>query len=337
MAESNPSLSIIKIERSDSALWNQFVEDSPQGTFFHTTIWTDILSQVFSRSYEIVMCMKKDQPVGGMIHFKHRKLIWNVITPTAFFPYCAPIFYQPTDEKPQKTIHNLLAINAEFDNYLKKNYDYWILDVPATSKDVRSYLWAGAVVEPHYSYVVPLRDKEKLYANYNQSVRKKLKQAEEHNVTIEESTDGQAIRDLVSKSYHRHGMKPLVSEEQLEAFLIQVLQLEQAKLFYLKEDNKIIAGRLIIIDNISGYDLLAGSDDSIGYGSTYLMTSIFDKYTGKINQFDFLGADHPQIERFKRGFGGELTHGFRITNKIKFPLSWIINLYRYQKERDRIL
>ena len=337
MAESNPSLELKRVGKSDSALWDQFVETSPQGTFFHSTTWADIISSTFGRSYSIVFCQKNEQPVSGMIYFQHKKLIWNMITPTAFFPYCSPIFYRPIDEKAQKTIHNHLSITAKFDEYLRDNYDYWILDVPYSCKDVRSYLWKGATIEPQYSYVVSLKSKDDLYENYNQSVRKKIKRAKEQNTRITQSNDPRKLADLIIKSYKRHGIKPHISETHLNLFLTKVMTLEQAKLYYLEVNNLITAGRLVIIDKSSGYDLLAGSDDQDGFGSTYLMSTILERFAGKIETFDFLGANHPQIEQFKRGFGGELTQGFRITNKTKIPLTWIIKFHQYQMQKERVL
>jgi hypothetical protein len=337
MAESKPLLEISHVSRADSALWNQFVEDSPQGTFFHTTDWIEILSSTFGRSYDIIFCLKNEQPVGGMIYFHHKKLIWKMITPTAFLPYCSPIFYKPLKEKPQKTIHNHLLIAERIENYLRTQYDYWVLDVPYTSRDVRSYLWRGAVVEPQYTYVVSVTNKEAVFENFNQSVRKKLKQAQNENAVVRESSDPTLLAELVTKSYHRHGMKPLISKEQLSMLLNKVIHIEQAKLFYAELNRKIIAGRLVIIDGAFGYDLLAGGEDHPGYGSTFLTAYILEKYAGVIEKFDFLGANHPQIEQFKRGFGGELIQGFRVTNKTRIPLSWIIKIYENRMQRERIL
>ncbi len=337
MAESNASLEIIKIQNSDSALWNSFVDGSPQGTFFHTTTWADIISSTFRRSYNIILCMRNEQPVGGMIFFTHKKLIWKMITPTAFFPYCAPIFYHPVDEKSQKTIQNKLNITASFENYLRNNYDYWILDISSSTKDIRSYLWKGATAEPRYSYVVSLKNGEEIFNNFNQSIRKKLKQAENQKAIVKDSTDPKLLIDLISKSYRRHGMKPIVSEDHLRSFLSKVIDLDQVKLFYLELNGKITAGRLVVVDKLTAYDLLAGSDDYTGFGSAYLVASILEKFAVTIEHFDFLGADHPQIEQFKRGFGGELTQGFRITNNPKMPLSWIIRLYRNYLYRERVL
>jgi hypothetical protein len=337
MSENILSLKIKEIQKSESALWNSFVANSPQGTIFHTTTWADIISRTFNRSYKIIQCLKNEQPVGGMIFFTHNKLIWRMMTPTAYFPFCAPIFYLPADEKPQKTIHNHLNITSIIEKYLRDNFDYWILDVPASSKDVRSYLWKGASVEPRYSYVVSLKKKEDIFNNFNQGIRKKLKQAENQETVITESTDTSILIDLINKSYYRHGMRPLVPEGQLKKFITGVISLDEVKLFYLELNGKIIAGRLVVIDNTTVYDLLAGSDDKTGFGSTYLVASILEKFAETKESFDFLGADHPQIEQFKRGFGGDLTQGFRITNNSKKPLSWIIGIYRKYLFRERVI
>ena len=98
-----------------------------------------------------------------------------------------------------------------------------------------------------------------------------------------------------------------------------------------------MAGRLVVIDNMTVYDLLAGSEDKTGFGSTFLVAKILEKFAETKECFDFLGADHPQIEQFKRGFGGDLTQGFRITNKTKKPLSWIIGIYRKYLYRERVI
>ena len=170
-----------------------------------------------------------------------------MITPTAFFPFCAPIFYLPVDEKPQKTIHNHLAITSVIEEYLRENYDYWILDIPASSKDVRSYLWKGASVEPRYSYVVSLKKRDEIFNNFNQSIRKKLKQAENQEMVVTESRDFNLLVELINTSYRRHGMRPLVPEGQLMNFISEIISLEEVKLFYLDIDGKIIVFPLIIL------------------------------------------------------------------------------------------
>jgi lipid II:glycine glycyltransferase (peptidoglycan interpeptide bridge formation enzyme) len=337
MAESNASLEIIEIQKSEFALWDEFVKNSPQGTFFHSTTWANIISESSGRKYKILFCIKKDQTVGGMLFFAHKKFLWRMITPIMLFPYNAPIFYQPAEEKPQRTIHHQLNISAKFENYLHQNYAYWIIDAPASNKDIRAYQWQGANVEPKYSYVVKLGNEKNLFDNFNQSVRRKLKQAEEQGIVVYESNEPETLIKLITKSYHRHGILPIFAENTFPLFLNKILELPQVKLFYSEINGKIIAARIVVVDEGTVFDLLAGSNDESGIGSAYLVSNVLEKFAASHQYFDFMGANNPQIEQFKRGFGGELVHGFRVTNKVKIPLTWLVQIYRYRLQKERIL
>jgi lipid II:glycine glycyltransferase (peptidoglycan interpeptide bridge formation enzyme) len=337
MTDDSTSFDIIEIKNSEFALWDEFVRESPQGTFFHSTTWANIISEYSGRKYKILFCVKNDQTIGGMLFFDHKKMFWKMITPIILFPYTSPIFYRPFGEKPQKTINYQLNISAKFQKYLTQNYGYWILDAPAFNIDMRAFQWEGASVEPKYSYVVKLGNEQKLLDNFNQSVRKKIRQAENDGIIVYESNESETLIKLIKKSYHRHGLLPVFSDNAFTLFLKKILELPQVKLFYSEISGKIIAARIIVIDEETVFDLLAGSDDERGIGSTYLVSHILEKFVLHYRYFDFMGANHPQIEQFKRGFGGELVHGFRVTNKVKIPLSWLIQIHQFRLQRGRIL
>lgn len=337
MAESKRSSKISVIPTSDFARWDKFVSTSPQGSFFHTSRWANIIKTAFHRDYEIVCYIKNGQIVGGMIFFYHHKLFWNVITPTPLFPFTSPLFYRPADEKRQKTTHNQLTITSQFIIYLREHYRYWVLDTPAHSIDMRAFQWQGASVEPHYTYKVVLKNIDDLLLNFSQTVRKKIKQAESMNCTVYEERTPDILVDLVNSSYSRHGIKPLIKTNALRSVLENALDLEQVKLYTAKINGKIKAARLIVVDQNTIYDLLAGSDDPSGVGSTFLVSYILKTYLKSHNYFDFMGANHPEIEIFKRGYGGELVQGFRISNKVKIPLSWLVRFRQYQFQKKRRL
>jgi lipid II:glycine glycyltransferase (peptidoglycan interpeptide bridge formation enzyme) len=338
MAERGIPFKIIEIDKPDYTLWDEFVVNSTQGTFFHTSKWSDIIADVFERQSRIVLCLKNDQPVAGMSLLLHRKYFLRMITPTPLFPYTAPVFYTPHSEKSQKTIYNQLSISAEIEKYLKKHFKYWIMDTPPVHTDMRSYLWQGASVEPKYSYIIHLDDENKVFGNFNQSTRKKIKQAQNEGANIIESQDYHILIELLNLSYKRHGLRPLFSKDSLDLFLQKVINLPQIKLYILEMKGAVKAARLVLVDDRVVYDLLAGSEDDSGTASTYLVFHILRNFiTGNHHYFDFMGADHPQIEQFKRGFGGELVQGFRVTNKQPMPLSWLINIYRKRLIRTRNL
>lgn len=143
--------------------------------------------------------------------------------------------------------------------------------------------------------------------------------------------------NLFQKSYYRHNRNPLLPEIMLEKIIKPMIKLPNVKLYYLSMQNRVRSARLIVEDRQIVYDLLAGGDDETGFASAYLISNILTRYCHSHRQFDFMGADHPDIEKFKRGFGGELRQGFRISGKVGFPLSMLIKLNEYRLNKNREL
>ena len=329
------SENLLILAENEYPLWNEFVQSSPQGSFFYETGWANIVSYTFDRSYKIIVRMHNDQIEAGCLVFYQEKLAQKLITPQPFFPCNGPVLSVAEESKYQKTIaHNLQTITT-FIDFLNKNFDLWIMNTSPHLTDMRPFLWHNCRIDPSYTYQLSLADWPEVENNYSQSVRKKIRQAGEQGLTVEESTDRQRFIEMYIASYKRHERTPLVREKHLDKFLNMSLKLPQVKMFYASLDNQIIAGRVIVADQQFVYDLLAGSDDLTGLGSTFLVHSILSKYSGGNRVFDFMGADHPQIEEFKRGFGGRLVTSYRVTGPVKFPLSWIHALRTRQLLRGR--
>jgi len=262
-------------------------------------------------------------------------LKYRIITPQAFYPYNGPVLEVVHDSKYQKTIAHHLKILNYISEYLNNEYDYWILDTSHQLMDVRPFQWNGCQVRPSYNYQINLANWDSCIENFSQVVRKKVRIAEKHNVKIETSSEIQKFIAMYKNSYKRHNKSPLVDGTFLEKFLKMALKHQNVKLYYLREKENTLAGRVIMQDKYVVYDLLAGSEDTEGFASTYLVYHILKEYSGTTQIFDFLGADHPSIEEFKRSFGGELVNGYRIINPPRFPLSWMVKLQTRRLERNR--
>jgi hypothetical protein len=337
MPEDIDNFSITLLDVAEYSSWNEFVYNSPQGTFFNTTQWAEILTAVFNRKYQILVCHKNNRLVGGSLFFINKKFNIRMITPVALYPYSGPLMYHPVDEKPQKTISNQLQIVNRILSFFKQYYAFFIFDTSFLIPDTRAFQWANCTVEPMYNYIINLNDKNSLMLGYNQSVRKKIKQAQDLNPEVIESDDFTTFVDQYINSYKRRHMVPLIAKKDLQHFLERALKLQQLKLFYIRLNNKITSGRVILIDNKTVYDLLAGGIDDRGVGATYLLHHVIQNIATKYQYLDFLGAAHAQIEQFKRGFGGELVHGFRITSPLKFPISTLLKFRTYFLQRRRVL
>lgn len=326
-----------KLEESDFPSWNEFIHNSPQGSLFYTTEWATLLSYVFNRKYNIFVTRKNDRIVCGCIAFTQKRFGYEMVTPVPFLPYNGPVFEVAPDAKYQKTIALQLELIGSLSRYFNQQYKLWILKIPPYIYDARGFQWAGCQISPSYNYQVNLNNWDVCQDKFNQNVRKKIRHAESAGLKFEESEDKQTLVDLYLHSYRRHKLKPLVDESTLRQFLDMVLKLPQATIYYCRDDDKILSGRLILKDNTVLYDLLAGSADTKGLASTYLVYNILKSHANNNYIFDFLGADHPLIDEFKRGFGGQLINGYQITSPLNFPMSLMVKLRTRYLKRNREL
>jgi CelD/BcsL family acetyltransferase involved in cellulose biosynthesis len=336
-AESPTDLEIIETSPSESAAWHAYVHSAAEKTFFHSRQWIDLIASSFGHHAKRLFCLRRGQPLAAMVFFEKHRLFWKIVTPVPLFPFTAPLFNPPADQKKQKMIADQLDICASVASYMNGVYDYWILDAPPTQQDMRGYLWHNARVQPHYTYLVELAGEQKLLSGCSQSTRKKIKQAESADYVIRESKEAGPLTELISHSYKRHGISPLIEETNLKLFISLALELANVRLFYLTSAGKIISARLVLYDRETIYDLLAGSDDPQGSASTYLVYYIMRNAMSDYRYFDFMGADHPAIEQFKRGFGGRLSQSFRIYAKPGFIFSFLIKANDYRLIRKRRL
>jgi lipid II:glycine glycyltransferase (peptidoglycan interpeptide bridge formation enzyme) len=331
------SVIITQLDESDYSSWNEFIHNSPQESFLYTTEWATLISYVFNRQFDIAIALKNDRIICGCIVFSQRKFGYNIATPVPFFPYNGPVFEVAPDVKYQKIIAVQLDLIKKLTQYLNQQYKLWILKTPPDIKDVRGFQWSGCRISPGYNYILNLSDWEYCQENFNQNVRKKIRHADSARLKIEESGDKQTMIDLYLHSYRRHKIKPLVPESDLRQFLDMALKLPQCKLYYCRDETKILAGRFVLRDDHILYDLLAGSADDEGLASTFLVYNILKSHADTNYIFDFMGADHPQIEEFKRGFGGELVNGYQVTGPLHFPMSVMVKLRVRQLKRSREL
>ncbi len=337
MDEDLRSLTVSVLPEQDYAHWDEFVAQSPQGTFFHTTRWADILSRHFQRPYRILLIYWHNQAAAGCLVFEHNRFGKSLITPLALYPYSGPIFYNPQNEKPQKTIADYAKLNSTLITYLNRVYPLWILESSYLLTDLRAFQWANCTIEPAYTYLLDLDDRDKMAERFSSSLRKKIRQAREMPFQVMAATDPAEFIKLYLASYQRHGLTTLIPAGTLHNLLPDLLALPQVKMYYLQLQNQTVNGRIIVVDRNMIYDLLTGGTDESGLASAYLLAHIFESYCAQDFKVNFLGADHPQIEQFKRSFGGQLVHGFRITRPLRFPFSSIFKIRKAFLSRKRKL
>lgn len=327
------NITVSELTESEFPLWDAFVHRSPQGTFFNSSDWAKVLREVFERDFCILVSKTGDQIESGILVFEHRKMNHLLATAVPFYPFSGPLFYLPEDEKKQRTVAKRLKLSNALVRTLNQRYAIWRISTHQSHKDMRSYLWNGSVVTPTYTYEFDL-DGE-IRDQYSQSLRRKLKRVDPNCIKSEPVPGAKSLLQLYKKSYQRHGLVPPLSDVQALRFLHIILKNPLSKIYYYQDDEQIMAMRIIIQDRQTAYDLMAGSDDEFGNAALALVDQALHNVAGSASSFDFMGADHPEIEKFKRSFGGRLTVRYNIANRPKFPYSAALRWKEMRNRKER--
>jgi GNAT acetyltransferase-like protein len=314
------------LDKEDYPLWDEFGKSSPQGTFFCSIPWLQILEEVYNRPLKIIVCKRNQEIVSGIPFFENKRLFWKMITPVFLLPCDGPIFYSNPDAKPQKIIADQIKFLERLLKHLKNEYDIIQLKSHHSFNDLRGFTWNGFQVEPEHTYICKLENEQIILSRFSQSLRKKIQKSKELSFEISESKDVNAFADLYLSSYKRHGQIPPILNDELDLLLRKIIELQNVHLYFVENENRLIAGRIVLEDKETIYDLLAGSVDESGLASSFLVAEIMKKYAEKFTYFDFMGADHPEIEKFKRAFGGELVHRFKVKNMPGMFLNMLLKI-----------
>ena len=100
------------------------------------------------------------------------------------------------------------------------------------------------------------------------------------------------------------------------------------RLYYLMVDENPAAALFVLYDQNRVYALFSGID--LNYRNEqyteYLHATVLQEAEFQGKMFDFLGANTPDFEQFKRSFGGQLQQGFRVIYYKNFTTRVLLKL-----------
>lgn len=305
---------IQSLTSAEHALWDQFVSQHPYATLFHTTAWAKIIKSVFNRNFEIIVILKNNSIRGGLLYFPKSMLHFHVIPLVPITAYQG-LLLQPSESK---KVSSVSAEEHELTNLILddicQRHSYINLTLGSEISDMRPYKWYNFKVDPVYTYTFKISDYQELSKQFSQSLRRKINVSSKDNHTIITSIKTDKLITFVTDSYKYHKLKPPVSADKIDLLIHQCIEKNLGRLYYLIIDGNPAASLFILYDQKRVYALFSGID--ISYRNEqyteYLHTAVLQEpeYQGKL--FDFLGANTPEFEQFKRSFGGNLQQSFRV-------------------------
>jgi hypothetical protein len=289
------------LKREDHENWNQFVDTSLQGSLFAKSYYLDAIGL----PYKIGVLKKNETIKGGIVLSKNEmRLFANPLFAKYLGILLCPIeskyVNRITEEK--KIIENIVANlnHRSFDYTFHPEFQNWL-----------PFYWKGYRQTTRYTYrIASLKSVDQIIKNVESRVRKNIRKAEKHNIYIENKISLADFYRINELSFIRQGGPIPFSFSFFTEFYNTLKKHNAIELLAAKDTkNQIHAVCGIVYDNKCGYLLFNGSNPDVANveANTLLVMKTIE-HAAKVTQaFDFEGSMLKPIERFYRGFGGEMT------------------------------
>ena len=298
------------LKNSDFKSWDEFVENSPQGSIFAKSWYLDALGV----DYKILVVKDKNILKAGIVLAKNE--IKTYANP--MLDKYLGIMFAKMDGGTHKVVSNQykcmeLILDkikniATFDYYFHPAFDNW---TPLS--------WAGFTQQSRYTYRIENTNKslEEIRQNYHTNIKRNIKNAIKNGVTIKRNIPFEELWQVVNKTFLRQGSKAPFNKEKLRRY-ISILQKRGNFTSFGAYDNqnRCVAILGLVYDSKSSYLLLNGIDVDIEVrgANAFIIDESIKYFYNICNYYDFEGSMLPGIEQFYRRFGGELTSYMRIWN-----------------------
>jgi hypothetical protein len=261
-------------EIHDHALWDKFVEDSPQGTIFSSTKWC----YLFEHKFSIYGCFKGNELQAGLIGFQTKKGFYSGGYPVTQFQ---GICFKEGMEDKYNIVDLLLGIIPYPATILNSYY----------ATDIRPFLWEDWKPIVRYTYLI----KDPCLSKLEKDTRYDIT----HNDDEVRDGDIFSFYKLYEQTFKRKGLPIPVSFEWMTRFYI-----EFDCIIKMTDHN----AAMVVTDNKRAYYIFGASD-----GTKSSAKVVWETIKG-FPEVDCVGANSKEIALYKRGFNGKLMPYLGATN-----------------------
>jgi lipid II:glycine glycyltransferase (peptidoglycan interpeptide bridge formation enzyme) len=319
----------MKISPIDSAHIEKFYKLSEQySDVFSCKAWHSIhgnnltLYGIFDNAEELV---------GGFHLFRSKVGPFNYFRNPLFTPHIG-FFYANTGQHQVNRASQLKAVLEEMTVLIKKlPYQVISFSFNPGIVDMQPFSWADFKVIPYYTYELDLaKTEDELFAGLAGDRRNDMKKAQKDGITVSETKDFKLIHDLVKKTFERQSKA--LDFGMVNKILNEFATIDNSFAYVAYRDNVPIAGTFCLVSGSRVYYLLGGYDAKNrhkGAGALTLWEAILHAKRTGANIFDFEGSMVPAIEKYFRGFGGNIVPYFTV-NKANFLLEILLKFKKRQ-------
>jgi hypothetical protein len=260
-------------------------------------------NEVVLDSWDVAILNNGEQTYAIMPYFIRNKGPWSFISNAHFTPYGGPFLIYP---KGQKTTTRIAFEHRAYRELIEQlpSFSEYSQNFHLDFNNALAFQWAGFTETNRYTYILSLVQEEKaLCSGLRENNRKQIKKAGK-TIQISETSDALLLQNILNQS--------IENKIELDYFQRMIAFVEKYNcgiVWKATEGEDVHAVLLGIFDSKSAYYLLGGNAQEFkNSGAMSLLTwkaLLHFKQLG-IKQFNFEGSSVAAVEKYFRGFGGDL-------------------------------
>lgn len=270
----------------------------------------DWWNEVIRKSWDVAIVGQPNQIIAVWPYFLKKKGPWKVISSAYFTPYVGPFMVYPENQKPSTKV-----------SFEHKTLQALIDQLPAVAsieqkfhlgfKNGLSFQWNNFQESIGYTYVLDLsKSKEELWSNLRENIRRQIKKAEKELTTYSDF-NASLVEKLFQSTFAQQNTDYPIGDDKIIERLVSFIEKHQSgNVLFAKDKNEATHSvNCCIYDAKTAYYLIGGSNANYknsGAMSWLMWQQILAAKEKGCRTFNFEGSSIPSIERFIRGFGGEL-------------------------------
>ncbi len=321
------SLTAQPLAPDDDKAWEQLA--SSYGTVFDSLRWTALFDPDIKR---IGLYDPGGRLRGGFCLYTQKRLGLRILRNPPFTPQTGPFFESRAKNPAAKTNEQRAVVEAMAEHLAKSRAAVISVSLSFQTTDSLPFYWRGFKVVPQYTYRIDLtQDVADLFAAMSMQQRHHIRKAKKDRVSSEEVLDTSDLRSLVLKTFCRQDKS--FPSKNMDDILQQYHPGKNSFCFISCYQGSPAAGVFVVHDSKTAWNLMTGYDNNNthhGAGPLAMNCAIQKAKALGLEVFDFEGSVIPPIERYFRGFGGQLTPVFGV-NKAWLPIEMGLKLLKRQK------
>jgi hypothetical protein len=259
--------------------------------------------------------------VGGVSLYQLRRWGVKIFRRAPFTPTCGPFLAIKAQNPVAILEEHRKALECMITLLEREAPAICMLPLDRRISDALPFFWHGFKIIPNYTYVLDLSiSLEEIKKNMSSERRKNLTKAAKDGVEVRQVPDMKIVRALVLDTFNRQQKR--VDLDSMDNILFRYANPANSYAFVAGRGDSPIAASFVVHDGQTAYYLLGGykaDEKHHGAGASTLFAAIQHAREIGLKTFDFEGSIVPAIERYFRGFGGQITP-YLTVNKAWLPI-----------------